>query len=225
MDVVWCKLPMPEAMRREPSLRFYLGHGHILIAAPVYDGRLQIAWVIPKGSFGELREQGMASCLDQMAGHVSDDLAEHLRGHRDDAVDPFLLWTVSDRVRSWSRPGLLVLGDAAHTMSPVGAQGLNIALRDAIVAANHLVPVLAGDASPAFLDAASRAIEAERRPEVSRIQWLQAQPPKLLFNDAWWARQVLNVLAPFALPRLARVRRGPLIGDFFFGVTQVELRV
>jgi 2-polyprenyl-6-methoxyphenol hydroxylase-like FAD-dependent oxidoreductase len=225
MDVVWCKLPLPDFMRSQGALRAYFGRGHILLAAPVYDGRLQVAWIIPKGSFGEVRERGMAWCLDQMARHVSEDLAEHLRRHRNDAIQPFLLWTVSDRVREWTRPGLLVLGDAAHTMSPVGAQGLNIALRDAIVAANHLVPVLEAGAAPEAIDAATRRIEEERLPEVARIQRLQARPPKVLFNDAWWARFVLSALAPLAIPQIARGRRGALVGDLFFGVTRVELRV
>lgn len=225
MDVVWCKVPLPDFVRRRPALRAFLGHGHILLAAPVYDGRLQVAWIIPKGSFGEVRDRGMAWCLDQMAGHVSEDLAAHLRRHRNDAIQPFLLWTVSDRVREWTRPGLLVLGDAAHTMSPVGAQGLNIALRDAIVAANHLVPVLEAGGAPGAIDGATRRIEQERTPEVSRIQRLQAQPPRVLFNDAWWARLLLRVLAPLAVPQLARGRRGRLVGELFFGVTPVELRV
>ncbi len=49
-----------------------------------------------------------------------------------------MLSPVSDRVSEWSRPGLMVLGDAAHTMSPVGAQGLNVAIRDGVVAAPRL---------------------------------------------------------------------------------------
>jgi 2-polyprenyl-6-methoxyphenol hydroxylase-like FAD-dependent oxidoreductase len=225
MDVVWCKLPLPDFMRGQPALRAYFGHGHILLAAPVYDGRLQVAWIIRKGSFGEVRERGMAWCLDQMARHVSADLAEHLASHRNDAIQPFLLWTVSDCVREWTRPGLLVLGDAAHTMSPVGAQGLNIALRDAIVAANHLVPALEAGAAPEAIDAATGRIQEERLPEVARIQRLQAQPPKLLFNDARWARFVVSALAPLAISQVARGRRSALFGDLFFGVTPVELRV
>ena len=142
MDVVWCKVPLPPGMQDEPRLRFYAGGGHILVAAPVYDGTLQLGWVIRKGSFGELRKKGMEAIVDAMARHASPDLAAHLLEHRGDATAPFLLSTVSDRVDRWTRPGLLLIGDAAHTMSPVGAQGLNIAIRDAVVAANHLVPAL-----------------------------------------------------------------------------------
>ena len=67
--------------------------------------------------------------------------------------------------------------------------------------------------------------EEERVPEVARIQRLQARPPKVLFNDAWWARLALRVLAPLALPQIARGPGGALVGDLFFGVTPVELCV
>jgi 2-polyprenyl-6-methoxyphenol hydroxylase-like FAD-dependent oxidoreductase len=225
MDVVWFKLPLPEYARRERVLRAYLGHGHLLIAAPVPDGRLQVAWIIRKGSFGELRERGLEEWSETLAGHVSPDLAGHLHEHRREASDPFLLWTVADRVREWARPGLLVIGDAAHTMSPVGAQGLNIALRDAVVAANHLVPALEAGALPGALDAAARAVQAEREPEVSRIQRLQAQPPRVLFNPSPWARLAVRWLAPLAAAQIRRGRAGALFGSFAFGTTEVRLRV
>jgi hypothetical protein len=60
---------------------------------------------------------------------------------------------------------------------------------------------------------------------VARIQRIQAQPPKVLFNDAWWARLLVRTLAPLAIPQLARGQRSALFGELFFGVTPVELRV
>src|SRR6185503_18483078 len=116
-------------------------------------GRLQIAWIIAKGSFGELRRHVIAGWLTEMAAHGSADLAAHLLAQRDAITHPFLLDVICDRLERWTVPGLLLLGDAAHPMSPVGAQGINIALRDALVAANHLIPALTGDASPEQLDA------------------------------------------------------------------------
>src|SRR4029077_7628518 len=119
----------------------------------------------------------------EMATHVSPDLAAHFAATRDAITHPFLLDVVCDRVRSWNLPGLLLLGDAAHAMSPVGAQGINLALRDAIVAANHLVPVLERGAEATALDGAGARIEAERLPEVTQIQNLQQGPPRLLFGQ------------------------------------------
>ena len=225
MDVVWCKLPLPAYAIRDKPLRGYVGGGHLLLAAPVYGGLLQIAWLIRKGAFGELRERGMPACLEEMAKHVSPDLAGHLRRHARDAVQPFLLSTVSDRALEWSRPGLLVIGDAAHTMSPVGAQGLNIALRDALVAANRLVPVLLARGGAAEIDAAARAVQDERVPEVSEIQRIQAVPPRVLFRDAWWTRLLLRIVPLLLGSELARGRRALLVRRFLFGVTEVRLSV
>jgi 2-polyprenyl-6-methoxyphenol hydroxylase-like FAD-dependent oxidoreductase len=183
MDVVWLKLPLPPFMVDPPRVRAYAGNGHLLIASPSYDGRLQIGWVIRKGTFGEIRKRGMPECIDAMGDHVSPEFAEHLVRHREDGIQPFLLSTVSDRVERWSRPGLLVIGDAAHTMSPVGAQGLNTAIRDALVAANHLVPVLEGGAAPEALDRAAAAVEAERRHEVAVTQRAQRLAPYVVLRD------------------------------------------
>lgn len=225
MDVVWCKVPLPAYARVDKPFRGYLGHGHLLLAAPVYDGMLQIAWVIRKGAFGELRERGMAACIAEMAKHVSPDLADHLRRHAGDVVQTFLLSVVSDRVLEWSRPGLLVIGDAAHTMSPVGAQGINIALRDAIVAANHLVPALRTGSDPAAIDAAARAVQAEREPEVIEIQRIQAGPPRVILRDTWWAQLALQIVPILLASDIARARRGLLFRRFAFGITEVKLSV
>jgi len=222
MDIVWCKVPMLAA---PPRLRAYAGRGHLLIAAPVYDGTLQLGWVIPKGSFGEIRERGMPECLDAMADHVSPDLAEHLRRHRGDAIQPFLLSTLSDRVVEWTRPGLLVIGDAAHTMSPVGAQGLNVAIRDAVVAANHLVPALAGPAAPAAVDAAARAVQAERAREVRVTQRLQRLAPYLVLRDGWANRAFFGAVRRIAGTGPPRERTSRALVRAGFGVDRVRLRV
>ncbi len=224
MDIVWTKLPMLPELRGDPVLRAYLGNAHLLVAAPVYDDQIQIAWIIPKGSYRDVRGSGMPACLDEMANHVSPDLRDHLRKHRDEPIDPFLLSTVSDRVTQWSRPGLMVLGDAAHTMSPVGAQGLNVAIRDAVVAANHLVPALSGEVDPAAVDSATQAIEVERLPEVRDTQRFQALPPKVLFRKAWWARLLLRTATTFAGTSFARSRSGGAFARFASGLTDVQVK-
>lgn len=225
IDIVWCRLPRPDFLAEDEHFRFYVGNGHLLLAAPVPGGLLQIGWIISKGAYGDLRQRGIAEWLDEMRTHVSPDLAEHLRLHRDRASLPFLLSTVSDRALAWSRPGVLVLGDAAHTMSPVGAQGINLALRDAVEAANQLVPALESGANPAALDAACRQVEALRLPEVRSIQRLQALPPRILFRRTWWARLVLELVPRLLGSDITRARRGSVFRRFAFGVTEVRLRV
>lgn len=138
---------------------------------------------------------------------------------------PISLQVRVGQARSWSRPGLLLLGDAAHPMSPVRAQGLNMALRDAVVAARTLIPVLSpeppttnvdrgeGDAQPPpsdplterrRLDQALVTIEARRRPEITTMQRLQAQESRkgLLLRRQPLLRALLAAAAPWLGTRL-----------------------
>ncbi len=225
MDIVWTRLPWPESWGEGRPARGYLAGGHLLIVFPAPDGGLQLAWIILKGSYGELKSRGIEDWVREMANHASGDLAPHLRANADRVTRPFLLSAATDRVLGWARPGVLVIGDAAHTMSPVGGQGINVALRDAIVAANQLVPPLRAGAGLAALDAAAATIEAERGPEIDRIQALAAQPPRLVLARGWLprlARRALPILLRLPLARLGAGRTAEL---FLHGVTEVRLRV
>jgi 2-polyprenyl-6-methoxyphenol hydroxylase-like FAD-dependent oxidoreductase len=223
-DVVWARLPLPAAIARDREARFYVGQGHFLVMYPSHDGLLQVGWVIRKGGFGELRRLGVEGWIREMSAHVSPDLAEHLLEHRRELTAPFLLDVVSDRLRRWTAAGLLLLGDAAHPMSPVGGQGINIALRDVIVAANLLAPALERGANALRLDQAARQVQAERLREVGAVQRLQAIPPRIIFRDGALSRALIGAL-PFAL----RSGLGPLLAARLArritrGVTQVRLR-
>jgi 2-polyprenyl-6-methoxyphenol hydroxylase-like FAD-dependent oxidoreductase len=222
LDVVWAKVAWPAGWEGA-EVRGYVGGGHLLIALPAPDGLLQLAWIIRKGSYGDLRARGVQEWVREMAEHVSPDLAGHLRAHAEQLTHPFLLSAVTDRVLGWSQPGALVVGDAAHTMSPVGGQGVNLALRDALVAANHLVPAFAG--SETEVDVAAARIEAERAPEIDRIQALAAVPPRVVMGTRAaheWIRRALPLLLRLA-PVRALARRQ--LGLFLDGVTEVSLRV
>ncbi len=221
MDIVWCKLPCPDDW---PGVRGFAGRGHLLVAYRTWDAALQLGWVILKGTFGDLRARGIEAWVEEMANHVTPDFAAHLLEHREAIHKPFLLDVVADRVNTWWQSGALVIGDAAHTMSPVGGQGINIALRDAIVASNHLTPCLADDAvDPTQLDAALDAIQKERVVEVEQIQALQAVPPKIVLSRAWWGDPVRGLFGRLIqLPRVQQ-RAGQRVGAFLHGVTEVEL--
>lgn len=110
-------------------------------------------------------------------------------------------------------------------MSPVRAQGINLALRDVIVAANHLVPA-AASAGPERIDAACRAVEAERRPEIVRAQRLQRQEARGQGDaraGSWryaLARHGARLLGRYRWARRAWLARQH---DLRFGSTTVEL--
>lgn len=100
----------------------------------------QCAFVIPKGGYDELRARGLPAFCAQLA-----ELAPFLRDRVEELTDweQIKLLTVTvDRLKRWWRPGLLCIGDAAHAMSPVGGVGINLAIQDAVAAANILVEPL-----------------------------------------------------------------------------------
>ncbi len=226
MDVVWCKAPWPARLSRGEA-QAWISAGHLVLALPAPDGLMQLACVIRKGSYGSLGGADIEAWVRRIAQLVAPELAEHLRAHCSEASRPFLLNAVTDCVHDWATPGALLIGDAAHTMSPVGGQGINIAMRDAVVCANHLVPALRGGASDAELEAAARRVCAERRPEVDAVQRMAAWPPRVVMGSS-----PLHALAR-RLPGLAgdggaaalRTAARPFVRAFLHGVTKVELRV
>jgi len=222
-DVVWCKLPLPEFMRG--SARGCIGRGHFAICFESPDGGLQLGWAIEKGTFGDIRRGGIEHWIGELAANVPDDLAAWIRAHAGSVSSPFLLDVVCDHLDVWNAPGILLLGDAAHPMSPVGAQGINIALRDALVAANHLGPALVRSSDAAGLDEAAREVVAERLPEVKQIQRMQAGPPRMMLQQTALARIVMRVVVPFAMRTgISRLLFTRVFPRFALGTTQVDLR-
>jgi 2-polyprenyl-6-methoxyphenol hydroxylase-like FAD-dependent oxidoreductase len=171
-DVLWFKMSAPERLREGCSFMIAVAaKRHPAVCYTSWDGRLQYGLVMPKGGLKELHEKDWVS---ESVRSAPGWLAEHVLAGRDEIEGPTRLNVLVGRCREWTAPGMLLLGDAAHPMSPVRAQGINLALRDAVVAANHLVPVLLENgAEPGALDAACRAVQAEREPEIVRAQTLQ----------------------------------------------------
>jgi 2-polyprenyl-6-methoxyphenol hydroxylase-like FAD-dependent oxidoreductase len=170
-DVLWFKLPTPDRLREGCSIMIAVAaKEHPALCYTSWDGRLQYGLVMPKGGLKDIREKDWVSNAVKSAPSW---LADHVVAHQDEIEGPSRLNVLVGRAPEWAAPGVLLLGDAAHPMSPVRAQGINLALRDAVVTANHLVPVLREDGEPKVLDAACRAVRAEREPEIARAQKLQ----------------------------------------------------
>jgi 2-polyprenyl-6-methoxyphenol hydroxylase-like FAD-dependent oxidoreductase len=221
-DVVWGHLPgqFPDAH----TARGYIGSGHLLIMYPSPEGHTQIGWVIDKGTFGDIRRMG-DKWIDELAPHVSPDLRKYLVANKTGLARPFLLDVICDRLREWTAPGLLLIGDAAHPMSPVGGQGINVALRDAVVTANHLGRALEMHSDEATLDFAARNIQAERWPEITTIQDMQQIAPRFVASNSLLSRVVTSAptiaFAKIFLANYLAKRLDP----FLNGVTRVVMEL
>ena len=137
MDVMWFRLS-----RRPDDSEETFGHiegGRMMVMLNRSD-YWQCAYVIPKGSAEEVRRAGLDNfrkVIGEMSPFVRDRLGEL------ESWDQVKLLTVAvDRLRRWYRPGLLCIGDAAHAMSPIGGVGINLAVQDAVAAANILAQPL-----------------------------------------------------------------------------------
>ena len=200
--------------------------GHIDLAGPspilVYpsaDGLDQVAVVLPKGTCEQLSQEDRLLWLSE---HSSEKLSASLERARLSIRGPIALEVECDRLDRWSEPGVLLIGDAAHTMSPIGGYGIDVALRDAIVAANHLVPVLQEGAPDPAVDSAAAAVATERLPEIQRVQALQTREIKRLLRRHRGLRLLAPLVALYpALLRLRTWRRARLQPE----LEEIELRV
>ncbi|HVI98589.1 MAG TPA: FAD-dependent oxidoreductase [Sphingomonas sp.] len=148
MDVFWFRLPKTVAPDNESLGVFEAGRIFVLIDRRTY---WQCAFVFPKGRAENIRAQGLDAFKQRVAA-IGPETAAGI-----DAIgswDDVKLLTVSvDRLETWHQPGMLFIGDAAHAMSPIGGVGINLAIQDAVAAANILAgPMAKGEDVEPLLD-------------------------------------------------------------------------
>ena len=225
IDVVWFRLPRPNFLKPGIGL-VSVSPGNACLSFPVYGDQLQVGWLIKKGHFGEIKRQGKEVWFQSLPNSLPKHFASHLEKHHDKASDYFVLDVACSRLQNWHHRGVLMIGDASHTMSPVGAQGINLALRDSIVAANELIPVLEGDKKNTNnIDMAFERIQRERIEEVKRIQSFQQVPPKLIFLQNSLAKLFVSNLPWLSSRGLVKRLFSRLGRAFAFGHSDVTLRV
>lgn len=224
MDIVWIKVPADRIEIRN-TMRMYVGRGRLVIMAPTFDGFVQLGFIIRKGSFKELRQLGTEGLIEEISNYVDAPTREVLKTTDADDLRPFLLSTVADRVDSWCLPGLLLIGDAAHTMSPVGGQGVNIAIRDAVLAANYLIPALKTANNADTLYQTLQKIETERLEEVKLIQAQQAKGPRILLNQSLWMRPIFLLAQKLGRGAKFDAASDPSIKNMIFGVSPIRWTV
>ncbi|HEV2865535.1 MAG TPA: FAD-dependent oxidoreductase [Allosphingosinicella sp.] len=137
MDVFWFRIAKPQSQKA--GLRGNIERGRLLVMIDRGD-YWQCAFLIPKGAAAAFQEKGIDAIRAEVAAAAPElDLAE-----LDEITDLHLLSVKLDRLTCWHRRGLLAIGDAAHAMSPIGGIGINLAIQDAVAAANILAEPLAG---------------------------------------------------------------------------------
>ncbi|CAK6701372.1 FAD-dependent oxidoreductase [Synechococcus sp. BA-124 BA4] len=213
IDLLWFHLPSHPRFESDNVFTMLLGEDGSACSLfhGALPGELQLGWVL---SPGERIERSPEDWGEAFAAMAPGWLADHLRQVAPAISAPLKLSVQVGCCRHWHRPGLLLLGDAAHPMSPIRAQGINMALRDAIVATNHLLaPLSAGDT--AAIDRSLGQIQAQRWPEIRRAQALQQQEARQaqLLRRSPLLRRGLVLLAPWLGERIGhswQLRQRPL---------------
>lgn len=141
IDVLWMRLPKaPDEGNRTGG---FVSPGHFMATIDRHD-YWQCAYLIAKGGFEAVRARGLEAFRAEVAA-AAPPLADRVR-HIAGWEDVKLLSVAVDRLERWWKPGLLCIGDAAHAMSPIGGVGINLAVQDAVAAANILRDALAAPA-------------------------------------------------------------------------------
>ena len=179
-DALWLRFDFADAPQLLPKTLDVqmFGKGRVVVLQPTTRNRLHIAYSEP----GDLRalRQDLPELRRRLLQSVPASLRPHLERKLDERTGWQALKIIVDRVDRWHAPGALFLGDAAHTMSPAGGQGLNLAIRDTFVAANHIVGALQQDrpVDPAVL----QAVQDEREPEIDAIQAAQTRAGQMVLK-------------------------------------------
>jgi len=203
MDVLWFRVPVLAGTDMSEVALGTVDRSGMVVAIPRGD-YWQCAQVIEKGGFPAIAVRGIAAFRANIAALVPG-LAAGI-----DAVRSFddvkLLSVALDRLTRWSRPGLLAIGDAAHAMSPIGGVGINLAVQDAVAAANILAAPLAAGADP---DPLLARVQARRWKPTVRMQALQRFAHQRVIEPMLRGEITRVPLAVRLLDRIPLLRRIP----------------
>jgi 2-polyprenyl-6-methoxyphenol hydroxylase-like FAD-dependent oxidoreductase len=209
-DVIWFVVEPPPDWPK--TIYFSVGKVPLLLL-PKYPNEIQVGLLLVKGDWRRWRQDGVAAVADRIR-RLDPLFADFAAGLRD--FTPFFpLPAVILLVRDWARDGLLLIGDAAHTMSPAGAIGVNVALATAAVAAQEIYPKLGRGPIPGGVLA---RVQELREQDVRTLHRLQRQAGRALLGSGS-ANPLRRWLLQWALPLAVRSGLFPrLQRRLFFGV-------
>ncbi|HVG29746.1 MAG TPA: FAD-dependent oxidoreductase [Pyrinomonadaceae bacterium] len=216
IDVLWFRLPRAPGDPEGLIGRF--GAGHAVVMLDRLD-EWQVGYIIFKGTYQQVRAAGLDALKKSFAETAPEYAAR--TSHLKEWKQVSMLSVESSRLKTWYRAGLLLIGDAAHVMSPVGGVGINYAIQDAVAAANVLAEPLRGGV---VTTEQLRRVQRERALPTRIIQAVQAFVQRRVIGGALRSRQSAGV--PF-LVRL--VLRTPFLRDLpprliAFGFRPAHLR-
>jgi len=192
MDVLWMRISREEGDDEQTLGRVIPRHFLIMINRKSY---WQCAFLIAKETFESVKERGLPefrATLLKLAPFLRDRVNE-----LQDWEQVRLLTVTVDRLKCWHRPGLLCIGDSAHAMSPVGGVGINLAIQDAVAAANLLTDSLRG--AEAIPESLLKKVQQRRMFPTRATQKMQ------IFIQDHVIRPVLDSDAPVQAPRALRI--------------------
>ena len=201
MDVLWLRLSRQESDPKQSLGRIDRGRIMIMINRDEY---WQCAFVIPKGSAEALKARGIEDFREEIARLVP--ALRNRVAELKDWNDVSLLTVKVDRLEKWYKPGLICIGDAAHAMSPIGGVGINLAVQDAVAAANILAsPLASGEQLMPFLEAVQ-----ERREFPTKV----TQGAQIFIQNRIISR-VLAADKPLGVPSIMKlIQRWPTLQRF-----------
>ncbi|HET9118262.1 MAG TPA: FAD-dependent monooxygenase [Pseudonocardiaceae bacterium] len=214
-DVLWFKLSAEGELPR--AVRVFRASGNPVLAYTSASGRVQFGWTLPHKGYQALAQRGLEYIKAQLqaaAPGYADQIGQEVASFRDLS----LLDVFSASARQWVRDGLMLIGDSAHTHGPIGAQGINLAIQDAVAAHPILLDSLRrADARAEVL----RRFVAERRRDINRMTKIQVMQGKVMLS----AGPVASVIRPKVAMMVSRT---PLyqavLRQIAFGNTAIRIR-
>ncbi|MDI1463871.1 FAD-dependent monooxygenase [Catellatospora sp. KI3] len=165
-DLLWFRLPAPGGAPTALTVRG--GGGRMLVSYGVSPDTVQLGWALRHGGYPEFAERPFGAFRDELC-RAAPEYADGVRTHLKSLADLSLLDVFTGTARRWSRDGLLLLGDAAHTHGPLGAQGINLALQDAVLAHPVLVEQLREPGTDVVRAEALRPFTEPRAEDAHRV--------------------------------------------------------